>query len=750
MGARRRICRVAAVALVGLLAPVAGAGAASTDSEAPATAPPHWLPPEAWVYNHWMPYDEGRLYRLLRITRARPLAAAARRPPQRRAARAAPRLARCRPARRRARRARGAARCPRAALAILRSRARRTLTQGHMAQHLFFHSLHQFAIASEAPDIFGVTDARFRALRRERELSPLTIARLHGRSPARVEALSIGVLRGQVAHRRPRPGDDAAPGAAPPAPPDHPAPALARAGALQRPADHARGQARRRSRATTRATRRCRPTARHVVFEAYRQKLPQALKLGEIAVHVARPAPPRRRSALVSNAHRGRPSRRAPGSAYNATTSGDGRLVAYESAAGNANFAKRYGRIGVLLCDLRTGPHGARRPTRRSAPSGSQSAYNPVLSADGRALAFQAVRGSGRAEVFVRDLRRGTTALASRGLPRRPRGAATSIYEPALSGDGRLAAFTVADRAGARRARRDVIARVRARPGGARHAARDQPGRRRLRLQPRAVARRALRSPSRPPRAARGSPRLFVRDLRTGRTRAVTARPRRARSSIRSCRPTGASSPTRRSAAASAASSSAGWAAAARRRSPAARAAPAARSPTARPATPRWPPTGGAVAFASDATNLTPRQARPHARRLRARPRRADDDARQRAGRDERTARRRGRRRRSRCSPPRRSRPPTDGDDRATTSSSRAGTARPRLVVRVGHGRHVALGERAVAQRHRALGARSASPRRRSPRAPSAGACVRPGTYRLGCTLHAPGMRMTIVVRRPR
>src|ERR1043165_4784064 len=41
----------------------------SADSEAPPNAPAHWLPPEAWVYNHWLPYDETRMYRLLGITR---------------------------------------------------------------------------------------------------------------------------------------------------------------------------------------------------------------------------------------------------------------------------------------------------------------------------------------------------------------------------------------------------------------------------------------------------------------------------------------------------------------------------------------------------------------------------------------------------------------------------------------------------------------------------------------------------------
>src|SRR3954449_6495092 len=41
----------------------------SADSDAPANAAAHWLPPEAWVYNHWLPYDETRLYTLLGITR---------------------------------------------------------------------------------------------------------------------------------------------------------------------------------------------------------------------------------------------------------------------------------------------------------------------------------------------------------------------------------------------------------------------------------------------------------------------------------------------------------------------------------------------------------------------------------------------------------------------------------------------------------------------------------------------------------
>src|SRR3954466_1286404 len=169
---------------------------ASFDSLAPAGAPAHWLAPEDWVYNHWLPYDEGRLYALLAVTRGdiwrqlrddrHNLAELARvhgwpSPAKLAAALVAPRRGQVTPA----------------MLRVLEARALRTITQGHLAQHLFFHSLHQFAIPSEAPDIFGVTDARFRVLRRG-EQSPLDVGRVHGRSPSQIQALAAAVLRGRV------------------------------------------------------------------------------------------------------------------------------------------------------------------------------------------------------------------------------------------------------------------------------------------------------------------------------------------------------------------------------------------------------------------------------------------------------------------------------------------------------------------------------------------------------------------------
>ena len=326
-----------------------------------------------------------------------------------------------------------------ARLAVLRGRAVRTITQGHLSQHLFFHSLHQFAIPSRAPQIFGMSDQGFRDVRRTLELSPLTIARLHGRSPARVEALSVAALRERA--RAGVRGHAITP---------RQARMLLRRQVTQLP--RWLGQARYNGPPKTHkgllvalphdyATN---PSVSadgsHVVYEQYRQKLPVALRLGEIAVVsrnlrsgrdtlVSRPAAPRADEPLD------------PRSAYNATVSGDGRFVAYESSPGNVNFAKRYGRIGVHLADAVRG-----RTTRIDHPPRgedlSQSAYNPQLAADGRHLAFQAVRGAGTAQVFVCDLHTGTRTLASGGLPRAPRGTITSIYEPRVSADGRFVAFT--------------------------------------------------------------------------------------------------------------------------------------------------------------------------------------------------------------------------------------------------------------------------------------------------------------------
>lgn len=431
----------AAGAPPGTVAPAPPAGAAvavvqkkSPDSDAPATAPAHWLPPAAWVYNHWLPYDEARLYKVLRITREQlwqqlrddhrtlaQLAAA-------RGFKDPAALARTLVEPRRT--AVGDAR-----VAQLTERAMATITQGHLAQHVFFHSLHQFAIPSAAPDIFGVTDTEFRRLRRA-ELSPLSIGRLHGRSPGSVEGTSIAVLRDRVhagvkggamstAQGRlllerqltqlPRWLDQARYNGPPP---------TFRGNLEGKPRDYASNPA-------------ISSDGRYVAYEAYRQKLPLAVKLGEIAVlradlHTGA-------TTLVSNLHRADEQGPDPVSAYNPAISGDGRRVVYESSAGNQNFAKRYGRIGTLVTDVRT---KRTRPVSRPVQDvpESQSSYNPDVASD--RVIFEAVRG-GRTVILAR---RSGTKAEQQVFAGTPAGRATFAdpYEASLSRDGTRVAFTVA------------------------------------------------------------------------------------------------------------------------------------------------------------------------------------------------------------------------------------------------------------------------------------------------------------------
>ena len=496
---------------------------ASFDSEAPVTAPAHWLPPEDWVYNHWLPYDEDRLYELLGVTRGQiwrhlrddrhNLAQLAARhgwpdPGKLAATLVAPR----------------AGEVGDRTLALMRARARRTITQGHLSQHLLFHSLHQFAIPSEAPAIFGVSDAGFRALRRA-EQSPLEIGRLHGRSPSRIERLSAGVLRERVDFGVDSGAMSARQGRL-----------LLRRQVSQLPRWLA--QVRYNGPPPThlgKLTRKPRDFAanpalsddgRRVVFEAYLQKLPLALKKGEISV-LAGSAGGGSTSSVSFNSRR-----RTPRSAYNPTVSGDGRRVAYESAEGNLNFAKRYGQIHVFVKDTRSG-----RTTKMPLPAAragvSRSEYNPVIAAGGRQIAYQAQRRGGQSAVYVTDLRSGRATLASRST-RSAAGADSGVYDPAISGDGSKVAFTTAasnlgagDLGGRTQVFvRDLAARTTtlvSRASGARGAIADD-----YSADPAisrdgryvAFASTARNLGGRPgPNASR----IYVRDLRTGRTRAVSS-----------------------------------------------------------------------------------------------------------------------------------------------------------------------------------------------------------------------------------
>ncbi|QCX79344.1 translocation protein TolB [Streptomyces sp. YIM 121038] len=123
----------------------------------------------------------------------------------------------------------------------------------------------------------------------------------------------------------------------------------------------------------------------------------------------------------------------ANGPSGNPVVSADGRVVAFTSRASDLVRDDTNDRADLFVRDLRRG-----RTQRVVDPLGEPS--SPALSATGRYLAYTAQDGDTTA-VVVRDLRTGATERADVDLPM----PFESGYEPALSADGRTVAFTVDD-----------------------------------------------------------------------------------------------------------------------------------------------------------------------------------------------------------------------------------------------------------------------------------------------------------------
>jgi Tol biopolymer transport system component len=117
-----------------------------------------------------------------------------------------------------------------------------------------------------------------------------------------------------------------------------------------------------------------------------------------------------------------------------AAISADGRYVAFDSTASNLVPGDTNHSADVFVRDLRSGT------TQRVsvASDGTQTngdSYFPAVSADGRYVAFESVNTSDNLDVFVRDLRSGTTqrvSVARDGTP-----AESGSGGAAISADGR-------------------------------------------------------------------------------------------------------------------------------------------------------------------------------------------------------------------------------------------------------------------------------------------------------------------------
>ncbi|PYU99124.1 MAG: hypothetical protein DMG10_26205 [Acidobacteria bacterium] len=135
--------------------------------------------------------------------------------------------------------------------------------------------------------------------------------------------------------------------------------------------------------------------------------------------------------------------------------SADGRFVAFESLAADLVADDANGDFDVFVRDLKTGTTTLVSANRAGTGSGNGFSFAPAISADGRFVAFESFAtdlvadddANGDFDVFVRDLKTGTTTLIS--VNRAGCGSGNGFSSaPAISADGRLVAFVSANDAG--------------------------------------------------------------------------------------------------------------------------------------------------------------------------------------------------------------------------------------------------------------------------------------------------------------
>lgn len=127
--------------------------------------------------------------------------------------------------------------------------------------------------------------------------------------------------------------------------------------------------------------------------------------------------------------------------------SADGRYLVFTSAAEDLVANDRNGAGDVFLHDLNTGSNSLVSVNLAGTASGNGYSHSPVISADGRFIAFASLANdlvegdtNGLNDVFVRDLETGTTELASHVLGGTGSGSGSSL-KPTISADGRWIAF---------------------------------------------------------------------------------------------------------------------------------------------------------------------------------------------------------------------------------------------------------------------------------------------------------------------
>jgi hypothetical protein len=137
------------------------------------------------------------------------------------------------------------------------------------------------------------------------------------------------------------------------------------------------------------------------------------------------------------------------GSSFSPVLSADGRFVAFVSNANDLAGNDTNDTYDVFVRDLKTGTTKLLSVNSTGTAAGNGSSFTSALSANGRFVAFISVASdlvandtNGKGDVFVHDLKTGTTKLVSINSRGTASGDDNSVY-PALSisADGRFVAF---------------------------------------------------------------------------------------------------------------------------------------------------------------------------------------------------------------------------------------------------------------------------------------------------------------------
>lgn len=170
----------------------AASDAGAQDSLAPPGSSIHYLPKEDWVYRHWIPFDELTLTRLLKIGPQdlesflyddhHSLAMIAAQRGLGVGALADQLIAPWRPL------------TNDVEFALVRDHTVRILTQGHLAQHIFFHVYHGTDARAATPKLFHMSPHAYWHLRLK-GVTPLGVAHRGGVSQAHVRAGMIALFQ---------------------------------------------------------------------------------------------------------------------------------------------------------------------------------------------------------------------------------------------------------------------------------------------------------------------------------------------------------------------------------------------------------------------------------------------------------------------------------------------------------------------------------------------------------------------------